>query len=158
MKTLEEKKAYAAANKLQPGVGTLVAIVRGKKVLMGRRTNSNKGIPGEGLWSFPGGRCDKWQTLAENAVREVKEECGMDIDPEKLILRHVSDDMNLNRDNHFVTIGFYYTMDVQNTDEPLIVAPNEICEWRWFGFDELPANEELFYIAKRFIRTLGWRE
>lgn len=61
-----------AANSLVPGASAIVTDERGR-VLMQRRSDS-------GNWSLPGGTMDIGETLQQCAVREVKEETGLDIE------------------------------------------------------------------------------
>ncbi|MEU5943162.1 NUDIX domain-containing protein [Micromonospora sp. NPDC047548] len=61
-----------AANSLVPGAAAIVTDEHGR-VLLQRRTDS-------GNWSLPGGAMDIGETLQQCAVREVKEETGLDIE------------------------------------------------------------------------------
>ncbi len=60
------------ANSLVPGAAAVVTDERGR-VLLQQRSDS-------GNWALPGGAMDIGETLAQCAVREVKEETGLDIE------------------------------------------------------------------------------
>ena len=62
---------------------TAAIIWHGSRVLITRRP---KGTHLEGLWEFPGGKKEAAETLEECIVREIKEELGVDVDPERLLL------------------------------------------------------------------------
>jgi 8-oxo-dGTP pyrophosphatase MutT (NUDIX family) len=64
--------AAPPATRIVPGAQVLVTDERGR-VLLQRRADS-------GNWSAPGGVMDVGETLAQAAVREVKEETGLDIE------------------------------------------------------------------------------
>src|SRR5918997_3914894 len=64
--------AAPAANSLVPGASAIVTDEHGR-VLMQRRSDS-------GNWALPGGTMDIGETLQQCAVREVKEETGLDIE------------------------------------------------------------------------------
>jgi 8-oxo-dGTP diphosphatase len=49
------------------------------KVLLGKHVPEHKGI-WQGKWICPGGRLESDETLKEGAIREVKEETGLDIE------------------------------------------------------------------------------
>ncbi|KKQ79681.1 MAG: Nudix hydrolase 1, partial [Parcubacteria group bacterium GW2011_GWC2_38_7] len=56
-------------------VGLGVIIIRDNKVLLGLRQGSH----GAGEWAYPGGKVEFGETIFEAAIRETKEEAGIDI-------------------------------------------------------------------------------
>ena len=60
-----------------PKIDTRAAIFKDDKILLVHETN--------GKWSLPGGWCDVDVSVAENTVKEVKEEAGLDVVAESLI-------------------------------------------------------------------------
>lgn len=61
-----------------PKIDVRAAVIEDGKILLARETSS-------GRWSLPGGWADLNATPSRNVVREVKEECGVDVEPVKLI-------------------------------------------------------------------------
>ena len=57
-----------------PCAGAVVHDAAGRLLLIRRGRE-----PGRGLWSLPGGRCEPGESAAETAVREVREETGLDV-------------------------------------------------------------------------------
>ena len=57
-----------------PVVGVGVVVLEGDKILLVRRANS----PGAGKWSVPGGLLKLGETVYEAAVRELREETGLE--------------------------------------------------------------------------------
>ena len=55
-------------------VGTIIETSGGRIVLVRRAIE-----PGYGLWVFPGGYVDRGEALTAAAVREAREECGLDV-------------------------------------------------------------------------------
>src|SRR5687767_11722400 len=55
-------------------VGTIITNVDGHVVLVRRAIE-----PGYGLWVFPGGYVDRGEVITDAAVREAKEEAGLDV-------------------------------------------------------------------------------
>ncbi|HBF14478.1 MAG TPA: ADP-ribose pyrophosphatase [Clostridiales bacterium] len=60
-----------------PKIDTRAAVFRDGKILLVREKN--------GTWSLPGGWCDVDQSVASNAVKEVREEAGLEVVAERLI-------------------------------------------------------------------------
>jgi 8-oxo-dGTP diphosphatase len=61
-------------------VGTIIK-TRGGRIVLVRRAIE----PGYGLWVFPGGYVDRGEPLTAAAVREAREECGLDVRLEGLV-------------------------------------------------------------------------
>lgn len=61
-------------------VGTIIRAVSGGIVLVRRAIE-----PGYGKWVFPGGYVDRGETLTSAAIREAREECGLDVHLDGLI-------------------------------------------------------------------------
>jgi ADP-ribose pyrophosphatase YjhB (NUDIX family) len=57
-----------------PILAASVAVIRDGRVLLASRGRP----PGEGLYSLPGGRVETGETLAEAALRELREEVGVE--------------------------------------------------------------------------------
>jgi ADP-ribose pyrophosphatase YjhB (NUDIX family) len=55
-------------------VGTIVSDGHGRLVLVKRAID-----PGYGLWVFPGGYVDRGEEITAAAIREAREECGLDV-------------------------------------------------------------------------------
>ena len=62
-----------------PAVG--VAVVEDGAVLLVRRGRG----PNAGLWAVPGGKVDYGESMRAAAVREVKEETGLDVEVEQVV-------------------------------------------------------------------------
>ena len=58
----------------RPKIGFGVIVIKDNKVLLGKRKNAH----GEGFWCFPGGHLEFNEEIGDCAVREVKEETGIE--------------------------------------------------------------------------------
>ena len=113
---------------LRPKVGLGVMIMKDGKVLLGKRKNAH----GAGLWAFPGGHVEYMESFEECALREVREETGMEIQNVRFLRL-----MNLKAyaPKHYADIGFVADWKV---GEPTVLEP-EKCEcWGWFDMNDLP--------------------
>lgn len=61
-------------------VGTIIRSEAGGLVLVRRAIE-----PGYGKWVFPGGYVDRGESILDAAVREAREECGLDVELEGLV-------------------------------------------------------------------------
>jgi 8-oxo-dGTP diphosphatase len=79
---------------------------------------------------------EKWETLEETALREMKEEAGPSIEVSNVKLWTVTNTRFYNEDKHYVVICLVADW-VSGLAE--IVEP-EKCEcWEWFDWDDLPS-------------------
>jgi ADP-ribose pyrophosphatase YjhB (NUDIX family) len=69
--------AAPAANSLVPAASAVVVDDAGR-ILLHRRTDN-------ALWSIPGGAMELGESIAETVVREVKEETGLDVAPQRVV-------------------------------------------------------------------------
>lgn len=117
--------------KIRPlvGVGVMVKNKNGQ-VLLGLRKSPH----GEGTWSFPGGHLEFGETMAEAAIRETKEETGLDVSELELV--SLADEMgSLDKGKHYVNIGF---LAHAISGEPKVTEPEKWERWEWFDLDNLP--------------------
>ncbi len=64
-----------------PAVGVGAVIIRGTKVLLVQRGNE----PNRGRWSIPGGVVELGETLSQAVEREVREECGLEVQAQDVL-------------------------------------------------------------------------
>mgnify|MGYP003761100301 CR=1 FL=1 len=123
-------------DKKKVGVGIGVMVLKEGKVLLGKRhENPEKAsslLKGAGTWTMPGGKLDFGETFEDGAKRETLEETGIILNKVDVIC--VNQDMV--EDAHFVTIGLFSEDFV---GDPKVMEPDEITEWQWFDFNNLPS-------------------
>jgi ADP-ribose pyrophosphatase YjhB (NUDIX family) len=61
-----------------PTIGVSVAILKENKILLTKRKDV-------GFWCIPGGSVEDGETVSQSAVREVKEETGLDVELKRLV-------------------------------------------------------------------------
>lgn len=114
-------------------VGVGVMVFKDGKVLVKKR----KGSHGEGDYGFPGGHLEYMESFEDCARREVREECGIEI--QNIRFNYLS---NLTRYNpkHFIDVGVVADWA---SGEPQVLEPEKNESWEWYDIDNLP--EPLFY-------------
>ena len=111
---------------IDPKVSAAVMAVQGGKVLLLQRTMD----PGRGSWCFPGGFMEIDETPQETAIRECKEESGLDIKITKLV------DVFYYQDYRGGGVVIMYAGQV--TGGTLKAKSDEAEAIGFFGPDELP--------------------
>jgi 8-oxo-dGTP diphosphatase len=125
----------------RPQVGMGVMVMRGNKVLLGRRC----GAHGAGFYAFPGGHIELLESFGQAARREVLEECGLEI----MDLHLVSVGSYIwSGDRHYVDIDLVCQAPV---GEPVNMEPDRCEGWGWYALDALPAP--LFIVTERIIAS-----
>ena len=94
-------------------------------VLLVRRATS----PAAGRWSFPGGRVEPGERMADAAAREVREETGLDVE-----INHPLDWVErIGPDHHFVIVDFAATVIERQAPTP----GDDAADARWVHLDEI---------------------
>ncbi|HUE54887.1 MAG TPA: NUDIX domain-containing protein [Candidatus Udaeobacter sp.] len=112
------------------GVGVLLVDERGRVLLTLRKLP-----PEAGCWSIVGGKLDYLETLEECAVREAREEVGLEVSMEALLC--VTDHLLPQENQHWVSpayLGRVLNGEAQNCE------PRKTSQVRWFALTDLPAN------------------
>ncbi|MFC1952638.1 NUDIX hydrolase [Chloroflexota bacterium] len=65
----------------RPFASAAACVFKGNRILVIKRANP----PSQGLWSIPGGAVDLGETVQEAVKREIREECSVEIEVEKVL-------------------------------------------------------------------------
>ena len=111
-----------------PKIDTRGAIFKDDKILLVRES--------DGRWTLPGGWCEYNLSPAENVVKEVKEEAGLDVSVEKLIAVH--DRKRRNADTYIFGVSKFFFLCKNLGGE--FKENLETIESKYFAEYELPTN------------------
>jgi len=127
------------------GVSVFIFNKEYDEIIIGNRTPDN-------LWGLPGGGMIAGEIPPKTAAREVLEETGIIINPQKIRFATFTNDVFLEEKNeHWITL--YYICNYEDwTGTPEIKEPAKCTEWKWSKLDELPNN--LFCDWGKFIPEL----
>ncbi len=117
----------------RPIVGVGVIVFKGTDVLLVRRGKP----PRVGEWSIPGGAQELGETVAEAAIREIREETGIGIEVHGLVevvdLIRPSDDPNRDGIRHHYTL-----IDlVASWSDGVPVAGDDVTEACWMPVEDI---------------------
>jgi 8-oxo-dGTP diphosphatase len=104
----------------------------------------------DGYWDLPSGHAEFGESLRDSAIRETKEEVGVEAAPEDLRLIHIE---QFFVDHNYVNYTFEATTW---SGEPKICEPEKCSAIGWFAVDALPekcvnavrANEEVGFSSE----------
>ena len=113
---------------MRPQPAVLAVLLRGDEVLLVRRRNP----PNQGAWGYPGGRIEPGEPLAVAALRELKEETG--VEAEFLQVLTTLDSIGEDEDAawHYVLV---VCLCLWTAGEPL--AADDALEAAWFPVADL---------------------
>lgn len=100
------------------------------RVLLVRRAHE----PYLGHWDIPGGFCEEREHPADAAVRELREETGLEAETTGLVGIWIDD----YGDTGVVTLNLYFTARITGGSER--PDPAEVSELGWFAPGDLPAD------------------
>lgn len=131
-----------------------VAILWGTKILLVHPTGAT--WKGSGALGIPKGGIETGEDSLDAAIREVKEETGLDISPDKLD-PEVYDSPMYKKDGSFKSQMIYYILRIKDLseigmDSPTINKKNlQIEEIDWAGFVEIIDAYPLMHRAQSII-------
>jgi len=125
----------------RPAVGVGVMILREGRVLLALRKSAH----GVGEYAFPGGHVEWMESFEKCARREVREECGLEIDAVRFAFLA---NVKKYAPRHYVHVGL--TADWL-AGEPTVLEPKKSGEWGWYDLDDLP--EPLFEMTRLAVEA-----
>ena len=134
-------------------VGVHVLLEREGGILLMRRAGTGFF---DGLFSLPGGHVEPGESLAQTAVREMREELGIEVDPAGLVTMGV-----VHRRSDTNRVDFFLRAKGWS-GEPGICEPGKCDALGWVARDALPANtvayvrEALAAGEGPWLLELGW--
>jgi 8-oxo-dGTP diphosphatase len=125
-------------------VGVGVIVVRDGAVLFGLR----RGAHGAGSWSFPGGHLGQGESGEACALRELREEAGLEAASPRVVAETCDEfPEGLRYRTLFVCVDWA-------GGEPVVREPERCERWAWFWWDEPPAPLFLPVVS---LRATGFR-
>jgi len=135
------KRAYPST----PIIGVGTAVFRNNKVLLIKRGKP----PLKDTWSLPGGMVRPGETLKQAAVREIKEECNIDIEVEDLIdiFEYIEKDPRGGVRYHYIVFDFKARY-VRGETLPL----SDVLDAKWVsleGLSNYPLTSKVLEVIKK---------
>jgi ADP-ribose pyrophosphatase YjhB (NUDIX family) len=119
-------------------VGTIIRTADHEIVLCRRAIE-----PGYGRWVFPGGYVDRGEKLEDAAIREAREECGLDVELEGLVSLH----------SYSGRTPIVIVWAARAVRGELKVADEESLEVRTFPSERIPWDELAFESTGEALRA-----
>lgn len=134
-----------------------VSIIAGKTrvgksplVILGLRDYTDKPEDEDNnKWEFPGGAIDEGELSQDAAIRELREETGIEVEAESLTLVAVHETGDW--------VSFIYGVDIDEGVDPQVMEPNKCKEWRWTAIDDLDAlpRDNVVAALRKFLNNEG---
>lgn len=106
-----------------PGIAVNVAVIKDDKILLTQREDFE-------TWILPGGGVDEGESVAQAAIRETKEETGLDVDLTKLVGIYFRKSEIFN--DHIVLFA------ANPVGGEIKCQPGETIAVEWFPFSQIP--------------------
>jgi 8-oxo-dGTP pyrophosphatase MutT (NUDIX family) len=111
-----------------------VVVRRGDEVLLLLRANTGYM---DGYWAVPAGHVERGESAIAAAVRELKEEVGIDVDPAELVPVTAMHRTGGNGDPIDERVDFFF-MASKWSGEPRLMEPEKAAGLEWYSLDKLP--------------------
>lgn len=128
----------------QPLLGVGAVVLQDDKILLVKRRNE----PSASCWTLPGGLVELGETVHEAIIREIWEECGIEVVLNKImdVIDYIKVDNMQKVQYHYVLIDF----EAQYKGGTLKPA-SDIVDAKWFVRSEL-TERTLPEITERFLK------
>ncbi|MBY6262737.1 NUDIX domain-containing protein [Azospirillum sp. 412522] len=126
----EITRSLTVAPAFRPVAAAIAAVFHDGKMLLVRRANP----PDAGRWGFPGGKIEAGETIETAAVRELREETGVDAEALRVFtaVDAFDHDEQGRLRRHFILVA---VLCKWRSGQP--IAGDDALEAKWFGLDEL---------------------
>ena len=117
---------------------TAVAVIRRDdgRILLLRRRDDETVYPGH--YTFPGGKIEDNDTITEGLVREVVEECGLELEPGIILIKEKA--IGRPDGQTSKSLSFLCTVKDENS---LVLDENDFTDYTWANLDELRQLEHV---------------
>ncbi|KAH6802135.1 nudix hydrolase 1 [Perilla frutescens var. frutescens] len=122
----------AAASQPKLELGVEVFLLKGNKVLLGRRRTAI----GYGDFALPGGHLEFGESFEDCARREVEEETGLEIT--KVEILTITNNMILEPDPAQLIAVLMRAALVDPNQKPINLEPQKCDSWDWYDWNHLP--------------------
>lgn len=102
------------------------------QILLQRRSANKKFNPNK--WALCAGHVDAYESLEDAAIREIKEEIGIDVTKNDLH-KYGEKELSLNESNSHIT--YFYYIKTNKKENELKIQVEELSEVRWFDIDKV---------------------
>ena len=122
--------AYSKTDKLH--IVTSVAVIRRNdgRILLLKRRDDEAVYPG--FYTFPGGKMEGNDTIRDTLIKEVKEECGLDLEPGFILIKEKA----IGRADGQTSKSLSFLCFVKNPDA-LVLDEKDFTDYTWVNLDEL---------------------
>lgn len=126
----EKQQQAQQGGVVRPVPAVISVVVKGESVLLVQRSQS----PDKGRWGFPGGKIEPGETVPEAAVRELREETGLNAAAERVLtaIDVFDHDAEAALKRHFVLIAV-----LCREPSGTLAAASDALDARWFRLDEI---------------------
>lgn len=143
----------------RPYTACFIILMQDDKIAMVLRKNTGWM---DGHYGLPAGKLEYHETFTQGAIREAKEEAGVDISPDDMRVVHVAHRHHGNGEEFMDWVDAYFAVDAWR-GEPHNTEPDKAERLDWLPINDLPANvvppqrAALTEIAKgNFYSEFGW--
>lgn len=126
-----DKEEAHDKNLLHNEVG--IFIINDKREVLLQKKSANKRFS-PNKWGLCAGHVDAYESLETAALREIKEEVGLDLSLKELI-PYGEREINISDSNSHITY-FYYVICNKKAEE-FVIQEEELSEVKWFNIDEI---------------------